>query len=81
MWHAYRRSNTSTMSTDVAAARPTAPARRSSATTGVVPTEAIDDVVRQIVERFQPQRVILFGSYAYGEPHPGSDVDLLVFHH
>jgi len=35
-------------------------------------------LVRQIVERFHPQKVILFGSYAYGEPHEGSDLDLLV---
>lgn len=38
----------------------------------------IQKVVNQIVERFHPQKVILFGSYAYGEPHEGSDVDLLV---
>lgn len=31
-----------------------------------------------LVERFQPQRVILFGSYAYGEPTRHSDVDLLI---
>jgi predicted nucleotidyltransferase len=43
-----------------------------------IPQEAIEQVVRTIVERFQPQRVILFGSYAYGEPRPESDVDLLV---
>ncbi|MBN2390514.1 MAG: nucleotidyltransferase domain-containing protein [Anaerolineae bacterium] len=35
-------------------------------------------VAQQIVARFQPERIILFGSHAYGEPHPGSDVDLLV---
>ena len=40
--------------------------------------EAVEGVVRQIVERFQPQQIILFGSYAYGRPHHGSDVDLLV---
>ena len=31
-----------------------------------------------LVEQFQPDQVILFGSYAYGFPHEGSDVDLLV---
>jgi uncharacterized protein len=45
---------------------------------GPVPREAIDQVVRQIVERFDPHRIILFGSYAGGQPHDGSDVDLLV---
>ena len=29
-------------------------------------------------ERFRPDRIILFGSYATGKPHAGSDVDLLV---
>ncbi len=43
-----------------------------------IPQEAIDDVVRQIVENFQPQKIILFGSYARGKPHPESDVDMLV---
>lgn len=32
----------------------------------------------EIVERFNPQRIILFGSYAYGHPGPASDVDVLV---
>lgn len=43
-----------------------------------IPQDAIDATVRQIVEQFHPQRVILFGSYAYGQPRPESDVDLLV---
>jgi uncharacterized protein len=33
---------------------------------------------QQIVEQFQPERIILFGSYAYGQPTEDSDVDLLV---
>jgi uncharacterized protein len=44
----------------------------------LVSASAIDDVVRQIAQRFRPRRIILFGSYAYGEPRPGSDVDMLV---
>jgi predicted nucleotidyltransferase len=43
-----------------------------------IPQEAIDDVVRQIAEKFHPQKIILFGSYARGNPRPESDVDLLV---
>ena len=35
-------------------------------------------VTRQIVQQFHPQKVILFGSYAYGQPTEDSDVDLLV---
>src|ERR1043165_9865833 len=43
-----------------------------------IPQKAIDQVVRQIVEKFHPQKIILFGSYARGNPRPESDVDLLV---
>jgi uncharacterized protein len=43
-----------------------------------IPQEAIDQVVEQIVEKFKPQKIILFGSYARGNPRPESDVDLLV---
>jgi predicted nucleotidyltransferase len=38
----------------------------------------IDDMVRRIVRKFQPELVILFGSHARGEAGPDSDVDLLV---
>lgn len=31
-----------------------------------------------IVREFHPEKIVLFGSYAYGKPHPDSDVDLLV---
>ena len=43
-----------------------------------IPQEAIDQVVEQIVEEFKPQKIILFGSYARGNPRPESDVDILV---
>jgi predicted nucleotidyltransferase len=36
------------------------------------------DITRRIVEKFQPYKVLLFGSYAYGTPDLDSDVDLLV---
>ena len=35
-------------------------------------------ISRRIVEKFQPYKVVLFGSYAYGTPDLDSDVDLLV---
>src|SRR5437763_3533532 len=38
----------------------------------------LERVVQQIVRQFQPRRVILFGSQAYGDPTVDSDVDLLV---
>jgi predicted nucleotidyltransferase len=33
---------------------------------------------KRIAAEFRPWRIILFGSYAYGTPREGSDVDLLV---
>jgi len=39
---------------------------------------ALTDAVQRIVTTLEPERVILFGSYAYGQPTPDSDVDLLV---
>ena len=32
----------------------------------------------QIARQFRPDRIILFGSYAYGKPTANSDVDILV---
>lgn len=39
---------------------------------------AIDTVVRRLVERFDPEQIILFGSQATGAARPDSDIDLLV---
>ncbi|HQE75304.1 MAG TPA: nucleotidyltransferase domain-containing protein [Candidatus Hydrogenedentes bacterium] len=39
---------------------------------------AIDAMVRRIVDQFQPEQVILFGSHAREDAGPDSDVDLLV---
>jgi uncharacterized protein len=43
-----------------------------------IPMSAIKRFARQLAEWFQPERIILFGSYAYGQPHDWSDVDILV---
>ncbi len=43
-----------------------------------IPDEVIYEVARRIADRFHPQRIILFGSYAYGIPRAESDVDLLI---
>lgn len=40
--------------------------------------DTIREVARLIVERFNPERVVLFGSYARGQATAHSDVDLLV---
>lgn len=45
---------------------------------GLVDKEEIRRLTRRIVDAFAPQRIILFGSYAYGRPTPDSGVDLLV---
>jgi predicted nucleotidyltransferase len=39
---------------------------------------AIRRYARQIRERFDPEKIILFGSHAYGKPRAHSDVDILV---
>ena len=38
----------------------------------------IRQFARTVAERFHPDRIILFGSHAYGTPHADSDVDILV---
>ena len=43
-----------------------------------VPMRVIRRFARQVAEKFQPDKIILFGSYAYGTPHADSDVDILV---
>lgn len=40
--------------------------------------QQIADLCQQISDSFRPEKIILFGSYAYGTPHQWSDVDLLV---
>jgi len=40
--------------------------------------KAIDEMVRRIVARFDPERIILFGSHARGRGDVDSDIDLLV---
>ena len=43
-----------------------------------IPRAVIGRFARQIAEQFRPDKIILFGSYAYGKPHKDSDVDILV---
>lgn len=38
----------------------------------------IKKLAEKIAEHFQPEKIILFGSFAYGEPNEDSDVDMLV---
>jgi predicted nucleotidyltransferase len=43
-----------------------------------IPRSVIRRYALQVAERFHPEKIILFGSHAYGRPHAHSDVDLLV---
>ncbi|MEK7328914.1 MAG: nucleotidyltransferase domain-containing protein, partial [Chloroflexota bacterium] len=59
--------------------------RRKFSIARIVPTgceqpvsETLPGAVRRIARRLRPEKIILFGSYAYGKPTPDSDVDLLV---
>jgi predicted nucleotidyltransferase len=44
----------------------------------MIDPKSIADLCERIARQFRPQRIILFGSYAYGSPTEDSDVDLLV---
>ena len=44
----------------------------------MISRDDIQAFVDQVVRRFRPTQVILFGSYAYGHPTADSDVDLMV---
>lgn len=46
--------------------------------TANISLQEIEDYSRKIAAKFDPERIILFGSYAYGKPTADSDVDLLV---
>ena len=43
-----------------------------------IPMRVIRRYARAIADEFHPDKIILFGSRAYGTPHEDSDVDLLV---
>jgi uncharacterized protein len=43
-----------------------------------VPSRVICSIAARIAKNYQPEKIILFGSYAYGRPTPSSDIDLLV---
>jgi len=42
------------------------------------PDQEIQNIKDQIVASYSPQKIILYGSFAYGKPHKDSDVDLLI---
>jgi len=44
----------------------------------VITTSVLEEIVERIAERFNPEKIILFGSYARGAATDDSDVDLLI---
>jgi uncharacterized protein len=44
----------------------------------MIETNKINDIVNKIAQGFNPDRIILFGSYAAGNPTSESDIDLLI---
>ena len=40
--------------------------------------DLIQEMTRRLVREFQPQKVILFGSHAWGQPDQNSDADFMV---
>jgi predicted nucleotidyltransferase len=59
--------------------RATLPIRTNVRPVGFPPVaETLPGAIERIVSELKPEKIILFGSYAYGNPTPDSDVDLLV---
>lgn len=38
----------------------------------------IKKITKQIIEKYKPEKIILYGSFAYGRPTENSDLDLLI---
>lgn len=44
----------------------------------IITRKKIKEVADKIVKEHEPEKIILFGSYAWGNPTPDSDVDLFI---
>ena len=44
----------------------------------MVTQEQIQNLVNEIAENYQPEKIYLFGSYANGVPNEDSDIDLFI---
>ena len=44
----------------------------------MVKKEIVAEIARKIKAHFQPEKIILFGSYAWGKPNEDSDIDLFL---
>jgi predicted nucleotidyltransferase len=56
----------------------TAPREREKIQLEPVTPELLAEIVRRIVTAIDPDKIILFGSYAHGTLHEWSDVDLFI---
>lgn len=43
-----------------------------------IPESLLEEITRRLVDEFQPEEIILFGSHAWGTPDDDSDIDLYV---
>jgi predicted nucleotidyltransferase len=44
----------------------------------MIDSNKLNDIVNRIATKFDPDKIILFGSYASGSQHEDSDLDLLI---
>jgi uncharacterized protein len=44
----------------------------------VVNRQKIQAFINEVGRKFQPEKILLFGSHAYGKPSSDSDVDILI---
>ena len=44
----------------------------------MITQKQINEIIKRVVDNYHPDKIILFGSYAYGKPTKDSDVDLLI---
>jgi len=57
---------------------PTFPACSTTSPFVKLQSQDLTKIANDIRDLIQPERIVLFGSYAYGQPRANSDVDLLV---
>ncbi|MFB0561076.1 MAG: nucleotidyltransferase domain-containing protein [Candidatus Lokiarchaeia archaeon] len=38
----------------------------------------LSEIIERLISEYKPLKIILFGSYAYGNPREDSDIDLLI---
>ncbi|MBF0617757.1 MAG: nucleotidyltransferase domain-containing protein [Nitrospirae bacterium] len=44
----------------------------------IISEETLNEIVKRIASFCSPEKIILFGSYAYGAPNTDSDLDIMV---